>query len=89
MTRLPQPDVGIWPHMGTPAVVTIANGTFALAVFKQPKAGVIFQYREAVPVQSRHLYGLPNGTWMIDHIDDYNPDEGFPLQHLKADCIDT
>jgi len=44
------------------------------------------QYREARRTESMHLKVYGDGTWGIDHIDDYNPDY-LPVQHLLADYL--
>jgi len=48
---------------------------------------VALQYRECTPTQSRHLFVHPDGSYTIDHIDDYNPDLGHSLHHFVFDLI--
>jgi hypothetical protein len=79
----------IWPYSGTPDQVQLAGRRFQLATFRFYRSGVTAQYREAVPTSSLHLLVLDDGTYLVDHQDDFNPDgpQGSPLQHLVKDFI--
>lgn len=68
-----------------PEAFELDGKVFELAIRKQPYDGVIAQYREAVPRDSAHLLVLNNGMWVIDHVDEYNPDRGHPLKHFIVD----
>lgn len=80
--------VGVWPSPGFyPASVVIDGALFALTPYAAPYPGVVAQYRESIPRNSRHLKIDTDGVWSIDHLDSFNPDFGQPLQHLFADVL--
>jgi hypothetical protein len=58
---------------------------FNKARWKAPYDGVVEQYREAVPQNSMHLKVRADGTWILDHIDNDNPDMGREVQHFIND----
>jgi len=62
----------------------IDGHTFHRAIRTQPYEGVLAQYREAVPRDSMHLLVMGD-TYVIDHVDSYNPDMGFPVRHFLID----
>lgn len=68
-----------------PEAIEIDGQVFTRAIRKQPYEGVIEQYRAAVPRDSAHLLVLEDGTYVIDHVDEYNPDMGAPLRHWVVD----
>jgi hypothetical protein len=71
-----------------PDRIHLGGVLFRKAVIREAKPGVIEQYREAVEDNSRHLLVRSDGTWIIDHSDDVNPDMGdlsAPLRHYVAD----
>lgn len=68
-----------------PEVIEIEGQAFTRAIRKQPYEGVIEQYRAAVPRDSAHLLVLEDGSYLIDHVDEYNPDMGAPLRHWVVD----
>lgn len=68
-----------------PDDLNVEGRTFRRARWRQPYAGVIEQYREAVPRNSGHLKVFADGRWVVDHADQYNPDMGYPIQHLLYD----
>lgn len=74
-----------WPEQGFPDIIEIDGQTFARALRKQPYTGVIEQYRATVPRDSAHLLVLDDGTYQIDHVDEYNPDMGYPVRHWAVD----
>jgi hypothetical protein len=61
--------------------------TFRRAGWKQDYPGVVEQYREERATESMHLKVFADGTWTVDHVDDYNPDLQLPLQHFFADYL--
>jgi len=73
------------PEGEFPETIVIDGDTFVRAVRQQGYEGVICQYRQAVPRNSAHLFVMKDGHWMIDHIDEYNPDMGFPVRHFVVD----
>jgi hypothetical protein len=80
-------QTGAWPFAGFPPSVSMLGTTFEAASWASPfKSGVISQYREAVPFNARHLCVYADGTYVVDHQDEFNPDQGFPLQHALVDC---
>src|SRR6185437_10076267 len=75
-------------RLSFPNEVRVDAAFFRRAKWKEPKPGVVEQYREAVETNSRHLLTLEDGRWTIDHVDDVNPDMGdvtAPVRHFVAD----
>lgn len=87
MRKVDPPMIEKWelPEGEFPDVITIDGMTFHRAIRKQGYEGVIEQYREAVSRNSAHLFVTNDGRWIIDHIDEYNPDMGHPLRHFIVD----
>lgn len=87
MYKVEPPIIERWelPEGEFPDSIEIEGKTFHRAIRKQPYEGVIEQYREAVPRESMHLLITSDGNWVIDHVDEYNPDLGFPLRHFIVD----
>ena len=85
-----QPPIrGTWDAKGFPAAVTLQGRVFRKAEWAWPRDGVIAQYREDSPLDSRHLFVLADGSFVIDHVDEVNPDgpKGNPLAHFMADVL--
>lgn len=78
---------GKWPHEGFPPVVKLAGSPFRKAEWFWPRPGVRAQYREAVAKNSRHLFVMTDGTWVVPHVDAENPDLGSPMRHLLEDVL--
>lgn len=86
MYLIEPPVSDVWPHgQDFPDVFEIDGHTFHRAIRSQPYEGVICQYREAVPRDSMHLLVMNDGQYVIDHVDQYNPDMGFPVRHFLID----
>lgn len=87
MLPVDPPIIERWelPEGEFPDTIVIEGESFARAIRTQPYDGVIAQYRAMVPRNSAHLFVLNDGRWMIDHIDEYNPDMGYPLRHFIVD----
>ena len=97
MTRIDPPLVGTWfdgtYDRGTiaaprfPSVVFLGDRTFRRSKMSERRPGVVAQYREHRSRDSMHLHVRGDGTWVIDHADDFNPDVGpyFALRHFFAD----
>lgn len=87
MTPIDPPVVETWPYPAGdfPDVIEVDGVTFYRAVRQQPYEGVIAQYRENVPRKSTHLLVMNDGTYIIDHVDEYNPDMGHPVRHFIID----
>lgn len=81
------PIRGRWSAPGFPAEVTMAGRLFRKANWQWPYTGVVAQYREAIPVNSRHLLVLDDGSFIIDHYDEANPDSGAAFEHLVKDVL--
>lgn len=79
------PITDVWEFDEPPEAVEIDGKVFHRAIRAQPYEGVILQYREAVPRNSAHLLVKQDGYWIIDHVDEYNPDMGHPLRHFVVD----
>jgi len=85
MFPLEPPIRAPWSFGDFPEAIEIDGQTFYRAVRKQPYDNVIEQYRAAVPRDSAHLLVLNDGSYIIDHVDEYNPDMGHPLRHWVVD----
>lgn len=81
------PIRGRWPGPDFPETVTMAGRLFRKAGWAWPYTGVVAQYREAIPVNSRHLLVLDDGSFIIDHYDEANPDAGAAIDHLIKDVL--
>jgi hypothetical protein len=81
------PIRGKWTSRSFPETVTLGGRVFQKAVWQWPRPGVVAQYRENVPESSRHLFVLQDGTFVIDHVDEANPDIGNPLAHFMNDVV--
>jgi hypothetical protein len=81
-------QTGTWGLSSFPEAISIPDGsTFRRAHFEWPLySGVQAQYREAVPTFSRHLLVYVDGSYEITHADEYNPDAGYPVEHLAVDA---
>lgn len=82
---LAQPIAGWWTLQEFPERVAAGGRTFRLARWKQGYPGVVEQYREEVERYSMHMKVYANGYWVIDHIDEDNPDLGRELPHFFND----
>lgn len=86
---LPQPLHGRWIARGYPEVVSIRidghEVAFRKTAWAHSKPGVIAQYREMREHDSLHLSVLSNGSFVIDHIDCFNPDYGLANAAKHAD----
>jgi hypothetical protein len=81
------PLTGNWPFAGFPPSVSLLGTTFESATWASPfRSGVQAQYREAMPFNARHLCVYADGQYVIDHEDEFNPDQGFVVQHALVDC---
>jgi len=85
MYPLNPPITGDWPLTEFPETIVIDGKTFRKAKRKQPYLGVVEQYREDIPRDTMHLCVFDGGEWIIDHVDEYNPDLGFPARHFFID----
>jgi len=85
MYKVDPPIEGQWPFEGFPEAVTIDDTLFVKAIRKQAYDGVAEQYRQDTPKDSAHLLVKDDGTYIIDHVDEYNPDRGFPARHWLVD----
>lgn len=85
MYLLDPPYQGDWALTEFPDAVDVDGVLFCRAVRKQPYAGVVEQYREAVERDSMHMLIFDDGSYLVDHVDQYNPDMGAPARHFLAD----
>jgi hypothetical protein len=73
---------------GDPPVLLLVGRRWALpfrrSAWHAPKKGVISSYREDRPTWSHHMKRLSNDIFMIDHVDEVNPDYD-PVGHFFAD----
>jgi hypothetical protein len=79
--------VGRWLHPELPPVVEIDGFTFERRPYGFGGDGVIAEYQEAVPTLAAHLYVLDNGTWEVDHVDEFHPEDD-PLGHWVVDVLE-
>ena len=79
------PITGWWGINGYPDTVHFDGRLFRKARWKDTYPGVAEQYREAVVRDSMHLKVYANGQWVIDHVDQDNPDMGRPIEHFFND----
>lgn len=86
---LAQPLRGQWTFDGFPPEVTMLGRVFKHSKWAAPMRMVVAQYREDVPHNSMHLLVKADGTWIIEHTDDANPDRGLVLEHAFRDVIQT
>lgn len=88
-----QPEHGAWTisdgvRLSFPDEVQVNGVQFRRAKWKEAKPGVVEQYRQAVERSSRHLLVFGDGRWIIDHVDEINPDMGddtAPVRHFVTD----
>lgn len=85
MYPLEPPYQGDWELTEFPDAIDVDGVIFARAVRKQPYPGVIEQYREAVERDSMHMLVFQDGSYLVDHVDQYNPDMGAPARHFLTD----
>lgn len=80
------PFTGTWPYQGFPLSVSLLGTTFARSNWAWPLySGVVAQYREATPTNSRHLLVYADGSMLCDHMDEISPDAD-PLGHAIVDA---
>jgi len=81
------PITGPWSFQGFPPSVQLDGVPFNQAVWVNPiRSGVVAQYRQAVPVNAMHLLVYADGQYVIDHLDQANPDMGLLLEHASLDA---
>lgn len=76
---------GQWPYPDFPERVKIMGRPFRRARWRQPYDGVFEQYREETLGRSMHLKVRSDGSWIVDHLDEHNPDFGRPVEHFLSD----
>ena len=87
LVRIPI-ESGPWNIPDYPDAIELNDRVYLKVVgLHIPHPGVVAQYREAYARDSRHLYVLSCGSYVIDHIDSYNPDAGLldAAAHLAID----
>lgn len=82
----------LWPNaelslIQPPDTVTLAGHRFQLARWCMSYPGVVLQYRQMVRRKSHHLFVHRDGSYTIDHYDDFNPDMGMPVMHFLYDLL--
>jgi hypothetical protein len=75
----------MWTLPAFPERITLNGRSFRKAWWRQPYDGVVEQYREEQARNSMHLKVRNDGTWIVDHIDEDNPDLGRPIEHFFSD----
>lgn len=78
---------GTWPFGSYPDVVSVGGATFRRAVWAWPfYSGVVAQYRQDVATNAMHLMVYRDGSFVIEHMDEANPDAGLVLEHAALDA---
>lgn len=80
------PELGPWPFGGFPPAVELGGRVYRLSEWAWPYPHVVAQYREAKPELAAHLQVLDDGSYLVDHLDESNPDFS-PVAHLLDDVI--
>ena len=86
---LNDPVSGQWPFSDYPIQVDINGSRFIEAYYEFPYVGVVAQYREDRDYGSKHLMVYDDGSYLIDHLDEANPDRGHVSEHLMLDVMPT
>lgn len=86
--RFSNPQQGRWPFQGLPEEILVGGKRFQRTAWAWGYEGVVAQYREAAATNAMHLMVYRDGSWVIDHLDESNPDAG-PLAAVKHFFIDT
>lgn len=82
------PEIGPWPYgRSFPRAVQIGGRNYVRTNWEFPYSHTLAQYREDRPERSRHLHVLDDGNYIVDHIDEANPDFE-PVWHLLVDVIE-
>lgn len=76
---------GPWTLPNFPERIVLHGRSFRRAGWRQSYDGVVEQYREESVRNSMHLKVFTGGRWIVDHVDEDNPDLGRPLQHFFND----
>lgn len=85
---LKPPIRGAWPFSGFPKQVKLDGRVYRKATWQwRHRPEILAQYRELGASNVRHLHVLRDGTFIIDHLDEANPDAGKVLEHLKLDVM--
>lgn len=79
------PIVGPWPFDGFPEAVEIDGIRFFKTARKQTYEDCVEQYRQDSKRDSMHLLVMNDGSFLIDHVDEFNPDQGYPVRHFLVD----
>jgi hypothetical protein len=82
---------GPWTFQGFPEQVDMTGAdvptVFNIATWAWPwYSGVVAQYRAAVPFDAMHMLVYRDGTYVISHVDEINPDLASPLEHALVDA---
>lgn len=82
------PITGRWIYGNAfPVEIAMNNRTYRRALWSFPRTNVVAQYREAKKTNSQHLFVMNDGTYVVDHIDEANPDQGMVLTHFLKDVL--
>lgn len=84
--QMKEPVRAAWPAAGLPRVVWLGGKRFVRSAGISRHAGTVAHYREDVRRDSAHAYVLRDGTYLIDHTDDFNPAYS-PLSHFVRDVL--
>lgn len=81
--------MNVWPYNDFPHSVVLDGIEYLRAEWACDicYADVIAQYRENRPYNSGHLFVYDDKSWIVDHIDKYNPDRGHVFQHGLVDVF--
>lgn len=71
--------------MTAPDTIEHDGARFRRARWRRKYPGVVDQYREDVPRNSRHLFVMADGSRRVVHVDKWNPDHGYAVSHFLGD----
>lgn len=85
LVRLERPIRAAWPARGLPQVVYL-DGVRFVRSRGIGRPGVVAHYRQDRPRDCAHAYVLDDGTYLIDHVDRWNPHQHL-VRHFFADVL--
>jgi hypothetical protein len=83
---LDKPITGKWKTPGEFPLTAKVRGETFVRTMGLDKNDSVAQYRDTKARGSKHMYVLPNGRYLVDHVDEYNPHYA-PFRHFIKDVI--
>lgn len=87
---LEKPVKGWWPWSNYPTIIMCEGRRFKKSEnWRWPYPGVVAQYREDRDRNARHMLVHADGRFVIDHVDNANPERSFELmvEHAARDVV--